>query len=73
MPRYEVTIIKTNDDGSHDATVLHTAPSEQDKGTGAFGVGFIYRYLRETKRKDAPSFFRFSIIEPTEAEELFNK
>lgn len=72
MPRYEVAIIKTNDDGKREAVVLHTMPSK-DSGPGDFGVGFLYRYLRESRRKDAPPGFTFGVISRKRVEELWEK
>lgn len=56
---YEIAIIKTDPDGRRHAIVL----ADQPRKGQWFGVGFLYRYLRETRRKDAPPAFQFSVIE----------
>jgi hypothetical protein len=64
MPRYEVAIVKTNDDGSREAVVLHSRPTSD--APGEFGVGFLWNYLRTTRKKDAPPFFQFGVIEDSD-------
>ena len=59
----EICVIVTQHDGTRTATVLHNRPNWIMRGPG-----FIYRYLRESRKKDAPSFFRYGVIENDQAE-----
>lgn len=59
----EVAVIQTHEDGRREATVLVTAPNEHSVKLGA---PFLYRYLRTTRRKDAPPGFEFSVLERDE-------
>lgn len=56
----EVAIIRTKRDGTRSATILHNRPPFLP------AVGFLYRYLRESRRKDAPPHFRFGVLEENE-------
>jgi hypothetical protein len=60
----EVSIIVTDRQGNRTATVLHNRASFLPN------VGFIYRFLRTTKRKDAPEFFRFGSLDRAQATAL---
>lgn len=62
-PHIEVTIVRTHEDGRREATVLHSV----DHGW-LVPVGFIYNYLRTTRRKDAPPHFRFGILSAEDRE-----
>lgn len=57
----EVAIIATDKDGNRTATILHNRPNFFPP------VGFIYGYLRSTRKKDAPPHFRFGVLDDAEA------
>jgi hypothetical protein len=58
----EVAIIVTDREGNRTATVLHNRPNFLPS------VGFIYNYLRSTRKKDAPPHFRFGVIDEEQAQ-----
>lgn len=55
----EVAIIRTHEDGRREATLMVTPPNEKNV---KLGVPFLYRYLRETRRADAPLGFEFAVL-----------
>lgn len=55
----EVAIINTHEDGRREARVLVTGPNERSLKLGA---PFLYRYLRTSRRKDAPHGFEFGVL-----------
>ena len=59
----EVAIIQTHEDGRREASVLVTPPNEHSV---KLGVPFLYRYLRETRRRDAPAWFQFLVLSDEE-------
>lgn len=60
----EIAIVVTNRDGSRSATVLHNRPSWIMRGPG-----FLYKYLRETTKADAPPHFRYGVLNNEQATE----
>ena len=59
-----IAIVVENDDGSTSAAFLQTPQVPNNAGL------FLYRYLRETRRKDAPAFFGFGVMDEPEAEAI---
>lgn len=72
-PHIEVTIIRTHEDGRREAAVLQSIATADG---WLAPVGLIYRYLRTTRRKDAPPHFRFGVLSDEQralAERLFEE
>lgn len=61
----ELVVIATDKDGNRTATVLHNRPNWLPRKPG-----FIYNYLRSTRAKDAPAFFRYGVLDNEQAVEV---
>lgn len=66
---YEIAVIKTNPDGTREAVVLADEPEHTVGVRRAasslnidLGAPFLYKIMRDTKRKDAPPGFRYDLI-----------